>query len=204
MFPLGSVLFPHALLPLHVFEPRYRRLVHDCLAGDNEFGVVLIERGSEVGGGDTRLGLGTVARIVRAGELEDGRWVLVTAGTERLRVVEWLPDDPYPRAEVERLTEGPGEVPGDLIEEVTRLLRRVLALRSELGEADSGIDTVLSADPARASFEAAALAAPGPFDAQQLLALDDAGARLTRVAELLTDEVPVLEFRLAGGGAPDG
>ncbi|MET1002223.1 MAG: LON peptidase substrate-binding domain-containing protein, partial [Acidimicrobiia bacterium] len=51
MFPLGSVLFPHALLPLHVFEPRYRVMMRHCLEGDKEFGVVLIERGSEVGGG---------------------------------------------------------------------------------------------------------------------------------------------------------
>ena len=54
MFPLGTVLLPGAVLPLHVFEPRYRQLVQDCLAGEPEFGVVLIERGSEVGGGDQR------------------------------------------------------------------------------------------------------------------------------------------------------
>ena len=54
MFPLGTVLFPYAVLPLHVFEPRYRALTEHCLAGDGCFGVVLIERGSEVGGGDTR------------------------------------------------------------------------------------------------------------------------------------------------------
>src|ERR1700716_2301802 len=74
MFPLGNVLFPHAQLSLHVFEPRYRALAEACLAGDGEFGVVLIERGSEVGGGDTRFSIGTVARIVAAGRLPDGRY----------------------------------------------------------------------------------------------------------------------------------
>ncbi|HEX4162859.1 MAG TPA: LON peptidase substrate-binding domain-containing protein, partial [Acidimicrobiales bacterium] len=54
MFPLSAVLFPQATMPLHVFEPRYRQLMHDCLEGDPRFGVVLIERGSEVGGGDQR------------------------------------------------------------------------------------------------------------------------------------------------------
>ena len=103
MFPLGSVLFPHAALPLHVFEARYRSLVEECLAGEPEFGVVLIERGSEVGGGDTRFGVGTVARIVDASLFPDGRYALVTVGTARLRVHEWLPDDPYPRASVEGL-----------------------------------------------------------------------------------------------------
>ena len=58
MFPLGTVLLPGAPLPLQVFEPRYRGLTHDCLAGVPEFGVVLIERGSEVGGGDVRTNVG--------------------------------------------------------------------------------------------------------------------------------------------------
>ena len=54
MFPLSAVLYPHAQIPLHVFEPRYRALMHDCLEADRRFGVVLIEHGSEVGGGDQR------------------------------------------------------------------------------------------------------------------------------------------------------
>ena len=78
MFPLGNVLFPHAQLPLHVFEPRYRALAETCLAGDGEFGVVLIERGSEVGGGDTRFSIGTVARIVaEKGALPEAQAVMV-------------------------------------------------------------------------------------------------------------------------------
>ena len=70
MFPLGKVLVPGEVLPLHVFEPRYRQLVVDLLAADDrppEFGVVLIERGWEVGGGDARTDIGTVARRSRPG-----------------------------------------------------------------------------------------------------------------------------------------
>src|SRR6478736_527027 len=94
MFPLGSPLVPFQLLPLQVFEPRYRRLVEDCLATDSRFGVVLIERGSEVGGGDVRFDIGTVARILESAELGDGRIGLATAGEARLRVRRWLPDAP--------------------------------------------------------------------------------------------------------------
>src|SRR5260370_38243553 len=65
MFPLGTVLLPFAHLPLHIFEPRYRALVKDCTPGDGEFGVVLIERGHEVGGGDVRFEGGPVAHIVQ-------------------------------------------------------------------------------------------------------------------------------------------
>src|SRR5262245_6470678 len=90
MFPLGTVLFPHAALPLHLFEDRYRALAETCLRGDGRFGVVLIEKGFEVGGGDQRFGVGTVARIVEAARTPDGRYLLATVGTERFRVRKWL------------------------------------------------------------------------------------------------------------------
>src|SRR5438309_8149216 len=90
MFPLGIVLFPYFVLPLHVFEPRYRALTRDCLDGSGEFGTVLIERGHEVGGGDSRFTTGTVAHIIEAAEFDDGRWALVTVGTRRINVCEWL------------------------------------------------------------------------------------------------------------------
>ena len=103
MFPLGSVLFPHMPLPLRVFEPRYLAMLRDILGEDPaEFGVVLIERGSEVGGGDVRTEVGTVARV---GQLDSaGEAVLMIAqGDRRIRITRWLDDDPYPRAEVEDL-----------------------------------------------------------------------------------------------------
>jgi ATP-dependent protease La (LON) substrate-binding domain len=102
MFPLGGVLLPGVVLPLHVFEPRYRQLVTDSLeSGDHQFGVVLIDRGSEVGGGDTRADVGVVAMMLQVAALDDGRFAVVTLGTRRIRVVQWLDDAPYPRAEVE-------------------------------------------------------------------------------------------------------
>ena len=199
MFPLGNVLFPHAQLPLHVFEPRYRALAETCLAGDGEFGVVLIERGSEVGGGDTRFSIGTVARIVAAGRLPDGRYLLATEGTRRLRVREWLPDDPFPRAEVELLGEpgSPGDA-GAARADVERLLKRVLAMSAEVGDAPTSIDVVLHDDPAQAAFEAAAAAPIGPLDAQRLLELDDPGERLAQLRALLADQAELLELRLSG------
>jgi Lon protease-like protein len=203
MFPLGTVLFPHALLPLHVFEPRYRALVQRCMSGEPEFGVVLIERGSEVGGGDTRFDVGTLTEIVQAAELPDGRYVLVTAGRHRIRVEEWLGDDPYPRAVVRRPVDVAGVATDSshaagLRDDVRRELRRVMALRSELGApgGDAG-DLTLDHDPVRASFEAAAAAPLNPLDAQRLLELDDAGERLVRLYALLVEEAVVLQHRLA-------
>src|SRR4051794_34879859 len=127
MFPLGTVLLPGAVLPLHVFEPRYRALVADCLAGEPEFGVVLIERGSEVGGGDVRRDVGTVARIMEMTQLPGDRYALVTVGTRRIRVERWLDDEPYPRAEVTAWPEADDGGQGPVVEELLAQLRRVLA-----------------------------------------------------------------------------
>jgi ATP-dependent Lon protease len=197
MFPLGSVLFPHGLLPLHVFEDRYRALVERCLRDDVPFGVVLIERGSEVGGGDVRFDVGTLARIVQAGRFDDGRFALVTAGTTRCRVREWLPDDPFPQAHIDELDEAASPDAAPLIPEATALLRRVFELHARLGAGVPTEEVELDPDPVRASFQAATLAPIGPLDAQGLLELDDARERLERLVGLLTDEVGVLEFRLA-------
>jgi Lon protease-like protein len=202
MFPLGTVLFPHATLPLHIFEERYRALAETCLRADGRFGVVLIERGHEVGGGDTRFGMGTVARIVDAARTPDGRYLLATVGTERFRIRKWLDDDPFPRAEIEVIGE-PKRVPdvaGARKQEVQRLLGRVLALSAELGEAAAPVDAArLADDPVRASFEAAAAAPIGPLDSQRLLELDDLGERFDALEALLVDAAEVLELRLAGG-----
>jgi len=202
MFPLGTVLFPHAALPLHLFEDRYRALAETCLKGDGRFGVVLIERGFEVGGGDQRFGVGTVARIVEAARTPDGRYLLATVGTERFRVRKWLDDDPFPRAEIDVLDE-PRRVPVDAgarRDDVQRLLGRVLAMSAELGDRAAPVGAAaLDDDPVRASFEAAARAPIGPLDAQRLLELDDPGERFERLEALLTDTAEVLELRLAGG-----
>jgi uncharacterized protein len=134
MFPLSTVLFPHADLPLHVFEDRYRTMMADCLDGDREFGVVLITRGSEVGGGDQRVDVGTVARIDQVVEVGDGRMLVTARGLGRVRVRRWLPDDPYPRAEVGDL---PVEAAGDRTgtgAEAEVAVRRLRSLLSELGQ----------------------------------------------------------------------
>lgn len=150
MFPLGTVLFPHMPLPLHVFEERYKALVQDTLRSGREFGVVLIERGHEVGGGDSRFGLGTVARIEAESELPGGRWALLTRGARRIRVTTWLEDDPYPRALVEALADDSGGSVADLdrLAAAEREVRRGLELAAELGVRGVAPATIdLDADP---------------------------------------------------------
>lgn len=199
MFPLGTVLVPSAVLALHVFEERYRAMVRRCLAGGREFGVVLIERGSEVGGADVRSDTGTIARIVEAAELPDGRWALGVIGVRRARVLRWLPDDPYPIAAVE---DWPDERPDEL--EPARLsttvarLRRALALASEVGDRAAPATIELSADLALATHQVAAAAPLGPLDRQRALCAPGPVERLALLDILLDEVIEVLELRLRG------
>lgn len=199
MFPLGSVLMPSAVLPLHVFEERYRVMVRACLAGDREFGVVLIDRGSEVGGDDVRSDVGTVAQILEAAELPDGRWAIVVIGTRRLRVVRWLVDDPYPRAEVEEWPDlDAGSGPSELLPGVVALLRQSLALAAEAGDRVAPSTIELSDDAATASHQVAAVAPIGPLDQQRCLSTTTPEERLRVLDVLLRDALEVLQFRLGG------
>lgn len=201
MFPLGNVLVPSALLPLHVFEPRYRAMVRDVLAADRSFGVVLIERGHEVGGGDVRGTLGTAARVLEAERLDDGRWGLLCVGERRIRVVEWLPDDPYPRAVTEALADvRPGPDADRLRDEVAVRLRRLLARATELGDGVAPATTELAVDPVAASYQALALAPIGPLDTQRLLAIDDPEDRLVALLTTFDEVEEELALRLEVDG----
>jgi Lon protease-like protein len=201
MFPLGTVLVPTAGLPLHVFEPRYRALVKDCLAGDREFGVVLIERGSEVGGNDVRTSVGTVARIVEAAELPDGRWAIAAVGVRRVQVLRWLPEDPYPQADVEDWPDPePGAGHRDALDDVMAQLRRCLALAAEAGDPGAPATIELADDPVLAGYQASVVAPLGPLDQQRLLAAPTPDARVELLSTLLREATEVLELRLGAPG----
>ncbi len=201
MFPLGTVLFPTLVLPLHVFEPRYRALVERCLdQPDPEFGVVLIERGSEVGGDDVRTSVGTVGRIVESQRFDDGRWAIAAAGVRRIRVRSWLDDDPYPRADVEDWPEDEPVVPlHEPYAAVRRLLRRTLALKAELGEQSAPATIELTDDPVVGSYQVSALSPLGTLDQQRLLGEAGAAERLAVLGDLLEEEADFLAQRLAAG-----
>lgn len=104
LFPLNTVLFPGQVLPLHIFEERYRLMIRRCLAEDLPFGVVLIKRGQEVATFEDDdaepYTVGTVARIIESSHLDNGTMNIVTVGVERFRIRKLLHDQPYLRGEV--------------------------------------------------------------------------------------------------------
>jgi uncharacterized protein len=183
MFPLGSVLLPHMPLPLRVFEPRYLAMLRDILADEpSEFGVTLIERGQEVGGGDVRTDIGTVAQI---GSLDtSGESILLIA-----QGVRWLDDAPYPRAEVSDLPDPEwSEDLAPMLERADRLVRSVLKLAEETGaELRWPPDIGLDDDPAAAAWQLAAIAPFGPLDQLDLLRSTSIERLLSRTIDLAED-----------------
>jgi uncharacterized protein len=205
MFPLGMALLPGAVLPLHVFEPRYRQMVHDILADDAdvpEFGVVMIERGREVGGDDVRTRVGTVARLVDIRALPDGRYALVAVGGERLRVNAWLPDDPYPLADVDLwpdddLDSVDQQTAAGTIEALHTRVRKLNDEVRALGDMAPPPDTEIASDPHLALYHLGSLAPLGPADRQRMLETATLGERLVVFATALDDAAAVVRFRSA-------
>ncbi|MGH8955966.1 MAG: LON peptidase substrate-binding domain-containing protein [Microbacterium sp.] len=184
MFPLGSVLFPYTPLPLRVFEPRYLTMIGQLLDEDDpQFGVVLIERGHEVGGGDRRSGIGTMARLVSVAADAQVLHTLAV-GTARFTVEQWLDEAPYPRAEVTPLPELTwNDALTPLRTEAEAIVRRVLARTDSPWDAD----TELSEEPLAAAWQLAAIAPLGEYDQYTLLQSTTVGALLRQVIDLTLD-----------------
>ncbi|WP_211208740.1 LON peptidase substrate-binding domain-containing protein [Aeromicrobium marinum] len=179
MFPLGSALLPGMPLPLRLFEPRYLAMLQVVMERQpTDFGVVLIERGTEAGGGETRFDVGTMATIEQIAP--DGEtFVLIARGTTRFTVDRWLPDDPYPQAEISELAplEWSDELASALIV-AEDAVRTHLARAAEFVELPWSADIVLDDDPVERSWQLAGIALLGELDHVEAL-------RSTSVGELL-------------------
>jgi uncharacterized protein len=205
MFPLERAMLPGEELPLRIFEPRYSAMVADCLAMDDPaFGVVLIAAGREVGGGDARSDVGTMAHITEVSEFTDGRYRLNCVMAERIRVVEWQPDNPYPRAAIQEWPDEPGEPVGadairDIEDAMIALFERIARAR---GAEVSGRDIVAGADAAPdAAMWLYALTTRLPMgeaDRYSVLAAPTVAARVTALREAVETVSALVEFQLSG------
>jgi hypothetical protein len=197
MFPLGSVVFPHTAIPLRIFETRYQLLLDKVTASDSNFGMVLIERGFEVGGGDERFSIGTLVRVGALSEPNaEGHRAVVVIGVGRIAVRQWLPDDPHPQAVVEEYPDLLGATNG-LFDQAVGSLRKVLGLASELGADVSGMALEFAEDAVAASYQLAALCPVTPLDSQRLLEAPGPVARVQMAIELLDIRAEMLIAELA-------
>jgi Lon protease-like protein len=192
---------PAMPLPLRIFEPRYLKLLGDLVASKNpEFGVVLIERGQEVGGGEKRMSLGTIASVTDIGTSEEF-YGLESVGSKRFRVNAWLPDDPYPIADIDFLP--------DLIWDDTLMpsrvhletkVRQLLAFASEFGDLQYSADVELSDDPMQACWQLAGVLPIGQLDQMDLLASQSAEELISRTYEIVTTADETLKAMMADPG----
>ncbi|MEV8369819.1 LON peptidase substrate-binding domain-containing protein [Microbacterium sp. NPDC064584] len=193
MFPLGTVLFPHTPLALRIFEERYLVMLGRLLEDDDpQFGVVLIERGSEAGGGDQRFGIGTMARITNVMAAEKDIH-LIAVGGARVEVSDWSEDEPYPTASVREL---PPLVWDDALtplrNEAERIVRRVLSRAAEYNEVQWDANIEISDDPLESSWQLAAIAPLGQLDQLRLLRSTTLGGLLRELIDLTLAAEPVL------------
>jgi Lon protease-like protein len=181
LFPLNAVLFPGAALNLHVFEPRYKQMIGECLEAGEPFGVVLIREGKEAGDPSVEPHqIGSIAEIVEVTPLPFGRFYLSTLGRERFRIRRIVSRDPYLIVEVETLEEPRDEDPGELADLDERMraafLEYVELLAQFTGESPS-VD--LPADPAGVSYSIAAALQIADTVKQRLLEINSTKQRLT-------------------------
>ncbi len=184
LFPLGVVLFPGALLPLHIFEPRYRRLLADCIEGDPRFGLVPTGVLHEAPPPGT---VGCIAELRGAQQLPDGRANIVVQGSSRFMVQRYLDEStPYLVAAVEPFTDrddsGP---PAAQLEQLIERFHRYSPLIRELRELDPDSTPLPSDDVEALSFRVAETLDCEAAERQRLLEMRSTAERVERMLELL-------------------
>jgi Lon protease-like protein len=189
IFPLPNVVFfPQTILPLHVFEPRYRRLVNDVLGGDKRFAVFLLRPDAEAeeAGAPAPFEVGCLGEITRAEALEDGRFNILLLGVARIRIEEFLTDVPYRVVGATLLPEEEGAPlapTGDhaFRELLGRYFRSVLGRPTGEGLAEQSLETLVNT--AAANVEA------NVYERQRLLEAPSLGVRLARVSEIMEEQI---------------
>lgn len=194
LFPLPEVvLFPGCLLPLHIFEPRYRHMLKSVMAGDKLFGVLNVDpatrRPAEVG---------CAAEVIELEKLPDGRSNILTVGKSRFRVVEFQHEQPYLTGRVEWIEDSDTSADlNPLAERMTALLKDVVRLSAKLADKTVEFPDDLPQAPTELSFWIAGSFPGLPDEQQALLEMLQTSARLKRETEILTSACKQLAARTA-------
>ena len=197
LFPLGVVLYPGMLMPLHIFEDRYRQLVRDLLAGPEprQFGVIAIRKGRETGvdGVHSLYEIGCTATLRRVDRLDEGRFDIIIVGTRRFRLLGLDETQPYLQGEVEPLATEPVDPAAaePAVREVQAAFREYLDALTEWGGATVRLEQ-LPDEPSLLSFIVAAAVVIDLPERQALLAESDTVRRLTAERALLSRETAML------------
>lgn len=186
LFPLHTVLFPHASLHLNVFEERYHQMLRYCLEYDQPFGIVLIRSGSEVGGAAEPYMVGTACRITRVQERDDARTDVYVEGTSRFRIRKLDETRPYLVGYVEPVIEGDMENEGRtqaLMHRVTEIFQDLVQM--EIGRRDFSVEIRATSDPVALSFVIAGFLPMENLDKQRLLEITNSDERLSELIQIM-------------------
>ncbi|HEY5340718.1 MAG TPA: LON peptidase substrate-binding domain-containing protein [Candidatus Aquilonibacter sp.] len=198
LFPLNSVLFPGAVLNLHIFEPRYKQMIAECLEAGEGFGVALIADGAESGDPAVQPhDIGSIAEIVDVQPLPFGRYYISTVGRARFRIREVIAREPYLIADVELIEEPqppPDREIDELLPAVRELFEEYLALLVAFSGQESAID--LPDDAASTSFLIGDALQVAERVKQRLLELHDTKSRLRAEFDFLERLLPQLRHLL--------
>lgn len=205
LFPLGTVLFPGMLLPLHIFEERYRRLLADRQGQDPAFGVILTRQGREVGDRPEIHDVGTAATVVGLGRYPDRRLDVVVRGTQRFRLEDaerdW--DEGYLTATVRWLEEPEGDSANEVLAgKVGRTFEAFLVALERATDAELPREEP-ELDPAVLAYDLCARLPLNTWERQRLLELPSTGDRLDGLLTMLRRERTLLAEMGAGGAAVD-
>ena len=199
LFPLNTVLFPGAALPLQIFEDRYKEMLQDCLASDSRFGAVLIKEGVEVGGPAVPHTTGTMAEIVQVSDEQRGRFLVSCVGRQRFRIRSISDELPYLSGSVELLAEEADQgVTPELTAAVREAVAGYLALVSGLGGGWVR-DIPVPTEPVSLSYLAAAALQVDTARKQSLLEEATASSRLRSTLSLLHQSTEELRRRVEEG-----
>ena len=195
LFPLGTVLFPTQLLPLRIFEERYKQMIGECLERESGFGVLLIKEGREVGGPAVPFEVGTIARIVEAQRFPDGRYNLKTMGDRPFRLLSVTQVEPYMRGEIETLEYDVGkqEALEPLMEAVRQRFAAHVEVLAAIYESQPPPLELTTDDPERLSYMVAHVLAVRMAEKQTLLEEPSTSERLKREATMLDRENKALQ-----------
>ena len=199
LFPLNTVLFPGAALPLQIFEDRYKEMLQDCMAADSRFGAVLIKEGLEVGGPAVPHTTGTMAEIVQVSDEQRGRFLVSCVGRQRFRIRSISDELPYLSGSVELLAE---EADQGVTPELTAAVREAVAAYLSLVSGLGGgwvRDVPVPTEPVSLSYLAAAALQVDTARKQTLLEEPTASSRLRSTLSLLNQSTEELKRRVEEG-----
>jgi Lon protease-like protein len=212
LFPLNVVLFPGMVLPLHIFEPRYREMINRCIEEESPFGVVLIEEGQEVEGPALPFKVGTVARIVRVERLDDGRMNITAVGSSRFRILELDHTHSYLSGKVTHfpVINGATRAAVEMAQKVRPKIIEYVELLSKASQTRLKLDR-LPEDPTTLTYLVAIALQLNNRDKQQLLEIPGIPEMLDRERYLLSLETLLLKYMVdtqpsvqAMSGGPTG